>query len=213
MGERGAERAPSAVRDRRRGQIVAAGRAIVVAHGLEALTFAALEQALGFSRGVVTWHFANKDEVVRAVFDDAVAEIDGAALAAIRAEASLADRARAVVREMVHGWLGGSHAGDVLVRYWSRLRSDDGIARANQGLFERYRRYSAELVAIGQARGEFRRDVDPDAVGGVLVGTVLGIAAQAMFDPAVDPAPWVVTAGDAIARYLQPERAALGEVR
>jgi AcrR family transcriptional regulator len=194
--------APGSVREVRRAEIVAAARDLVADGGLEALTFAALERALGYSRGVVTWHFRNKDEIVQAVLHDTIAEIDAAALSAIRSEATLADRARAVVREMVRGWLGGNRAGRVLVLFWGRMPADAAARAANAALFARYRGYSAELVRIGQRRGEFAASVDPEAAAVVIVGLVVGIAGQALFDDEVDAGPAVEAAGDAVVRYL-----------
>src|ERR1700722_2409301 len=69
-------RLPDSVRDLRRGQILTAARRLVAEHGLEALTIGALEDRLAFTRGVITYHFANKDEIVRAVFASAIDEID-----------------------------------------------------------------------------------------------------------------------------------------
>ncbi|MEZ4236635.1 MAG: helix-turn-helix domain-containing protein [Myxococcota bacterium] len=194
--------APPSVRDARRAEIVAAARRIVAERGLDALTFAALERALGYTRGVVTWHFRNKDEVVRAVLEDAIAEVDAVALAAIRSEETLADRARAVVRVMVRGWIGGSQVGRVLVPFWGRIYADPVAREANAAMLARYRDYSAELVRIGQRRGEFRGDADPAAAGAVIVALVVGIAAQAMFDPALDAEPAVAAAGDAVVAWL-----------
>jgi AcrR family transcriptional regulator len=174
----------SGVRELRRGQIVAAARGLVAEGGLDALTFAALEQVLGFTRGVITWHFRDKDEVVRAVFDDAVAAIDRTVLAAVRAEATPTDRVRAVVREMVRGWLGATDAGAVLVAYWGRLGSDLDLARLNAALYGRYREATAELVRSGQARGAFDPHVDADTVAALLVSLVIGVGLQASFERA-----------------------------
>ncbi len=198
-----------ALRDQRRGEIVDAARAIVVRDGLEALTFGALERELGYTRGVVTWHFRNKDEVVRAVLDQAVAEIDAAALAAIRAESTFPERARAVVREMVRGWLGGTGAGQVIVSFWGRLSADADAAEVNAALYRRYRGYAADLVRLGQARGEFAPDVDAEAMGAVLVALVLGIALQAMFAEGdeVDVERAVALAGDAVVAHLVAQAA------
>jgi AcrR family transcriptional regulator len=196
-------REPATVRDLRRGQIVAAARTLVAELGLEALTFAALEQRLAFTRGTITWHFRNKDDIVRAVLEDAIDEIDRSALAAIRAEATLADRARAVVREMVRGWL-GSDAGQVLVSFWGRQGTDADAAELNAALYRRYRAYSADLVRIGQQRGEFRADADPEAIAAVFVALVHGIALQALFeDGAIDVDRAVAVAGDAVVALLE----------
>src|SRR5205814_9753674 len=56
--------ASDSLRDLRRAQIVAAAREIVAGDGLESLTIGALEKRLGFSRGVITYHFRDKDEIV-----------------------------------------------------------------------------------------------------------------------------------------------------
>lgn len=190
-----------ALRARRRAQIVAAARAIVARDGLEALTFAALEGELGLTRGVVTWHFRNKDEVVRAVLDDAVAEIDAVALAAIRAEATFPDRARAVVREMVRGWRSDSGAGRVLVALWGR--SDALALEVNEALYGRYRAWSADLVRAGAARGAFRADVDAEAAGALMVALVLGLVLQSgPRGRGVDLDPAVAAAGDAVIAWL-----------
>lgn len=195
-------REPATLRDLRRGQIVAAARTIVAEQGLEALTFVALEQRLSFTRGTITWHFRNKDEIVRAVLQDAVEEIDRAAVAAIRAETSLAARARAVVREMTRGWL-SSDAGIVVVSFWGRLGTDADSAELNAALYRRYRGYSSALVRIGQERGEFSPDIDADAMGVVIVGVVHGIALQALFEPgAVDVDRAIAAAGDAVVALL-----------
>lgn len=195
-------REPATVRDLRRGQIVVAARAIVAELGLEALTFAALEERLAFTRGTITWHFRNKDDILRAVLEDAIDEVDRSALSTILAEATLVDRARAVVREMVRGWL-GSDAGQVLVSFWGRQGTDADAAELNAALYRKYRAYSAQLVKIGQERGEFRADADPEAMGVLMVALVHGIALQVMFEPGeVDVEKVVTLAGDAVVALL-----------
>jgi AcrR family transcriptional regulator len=199
-------REPATLRDLRRGQIVAAARAIVAEQGLEALTFGALEQRLSFTRGAITWHFRNKDEIVHAVLEDAIEEIDRSALPAIRAGSTLVERARAVVREMTRGW-SSSDAGQVLVSFWGRQGTDADAAELNAALYRRYREYSAQLVRIGQERGEFQLEVDPEAMGIVMVGLVQGMALQGMFAKgALDMDKAIETAADAIVALLTAQR-------
>lgn len=191
------------VRDLRRHQIVAAARALVAEQGLEALTFAALEQRLHFTRGVITWHFENKDAILRAVLEAAIADVDRAALAAIRAEAPLVERARAVVREMVHAWLGASDAVPVLISFWGRQGADPEAAALNAGLYARYRAWAAGLIREGQARGELRPGTDPEAAGAVLVSLVLGLTLQHRFAAGgLDLEAAVAAAGDAVVAWL-----------
>ena len=55
----------------------------------------------------------------------------------------------------------------------------------------------------GQAAGRFRTDVDVEAAGAVLVGAVIGIATQVLFeDGAVDPEAAIDVAGRSLASWL-----------
>lgn len=192
------------LRDVRRAQIVRVARSIVAEEGLEALTFGALERRLEFTRGVVTYHFRNKDEIVRAVLEDAIADIERGALTAVKAAASPTAALHAVIGAMVGGFLGHTDAPQVLVSYWGQLRSDPGLAEVNAGLYRRWRGFCAELVARGVASGHFRADADAETTGALIVGQVIGIATQAIFEPgAVDVPRAVAQAADALVASLQ----------
>lgn len=170
------------VRDARRAEIIDCARLIVAGEGLEALTFSALEQRLAFTRGVITYHFRNKDELVHAVLDAAIADIEADAVAAVRA-ADGEQAVRAVLAAMVTGFLRHPDAANVMVSYWGRLRSEPRLAGANAGLYQRWRGFCAELVRRGQRDGRFRTDVDAQVVAGLIVGQVVGLCVQALFEP------------------------------
>lgn len=195
---------PQSLRDVRRAEIVRVARRIVAEEGLDALTFVALERHLDFTRGVVTYHFRNKDEIVRAVFEGAIADIERDALTAVKGAQSPVDGMHAVIGAMVGGFLGHTDAPQVLVSYWGRLRSDPALAEVNAGLYRRWRGFCAELVARGIASGHFRADADADTTGALIVGQVIGIATQAIFEPgAVDVGRAVSQAADALVRSLE----------
>ncbi|PKN57436.1 MAG: hypothetical protein CVU56_10570 [Deltaproteobacteria bacterium HGW-Deltaproteobacteria-14] len=176
------------VRDLRRAQIIRAARRVVAERGVGALTFGTLEKELAFTRGVITYHFANKDEIVEALLDDAIAEIDAATLISVSAEATAADKLAAAVTGMVRGFLAQREAARVLLSFWGRLPDDPAAAAKNAALYARWREQSAILVRHGQATGELRHDCDVEAVAAHMVGTVIGVVTQAFFDPgAVDP--------------------------
>jgi AcrR family transcriptional regulator len=171
------------IRDLRRGQIVAEARAILAEEGLAALTIGTLEKRLPFSRGVITHHFANKEDIVEAVLDDALADIDAATRLDVAAGDSIEDKVRAVLRTKVRGFLAAVEAARVLLAFWGRLGTDPRSSERNAALFQRYRNQSARLLRDGQQQGIFRADLDVDAMAGLLVGQVLGIVLQSLFDP------------------------------
>src|SRR5262249_8119872 len=137
---------PATLRDLRRGQIVAAARAIVAEQGIEALTIGALEERLGFTRGVITYHFSAKDQIVRAALASAVGEIAASTLLAVEARATPEQRIRAVIRANVRGFVDRVEAARVLFSFWSRLSSDRRARAVNAELYETYRRRTRRLL-------------------------------------------------------------------
>jgi TetR/AcrR family fatty acid metabolism transcriptional regulator len=176
------------LRDLRRSQIITAARAIVATEGVEALTISALESRLEFSRGVISYHFDGKVDLVRAVLESAVAEIDAAVRANVEAATTPEERVCAILRGNVHGFIERVEAGRVLLSFWGRIGSDRHIRTQNARLYAHYRRGAARVITDGRKSGAFA-EVDVDAMATLLVGTVIGIATQAHFEPgAIDVA-------------------------
>lgn len=174
--------AAETIRDFRRGQIVAAARALVAEEGIESLTIAALEARLSFSRGVITYHFRDKDEIVQAVFSGVIEEIDATSRHAIESSASPEEKVRAVIAANVHGFVERTEAGRVLLSFWGRISSDARIRAVNAKLYATYRRRTKRLLeAVRAPLGN--KDVDLEAMSGVIVGVVIGLATQWIFDP------------------------------
>jgi AcrR family transcriptional regulator len=191
------------VRELRRAQIIDAARNLIAERGLEALTIGALEKTLDFSRGVITYHFKNKHDIVHAVLDHTVADIDDVAGRAIGASADREGQVRAVLESMVRGFVEHRDGGQVLLAFWGRLQSDERGAKVNAELFDRYRCQAEALVREGQNAGDFCVEVDARALSTVLVALVIGICVQAYFQAgAVDVSATVEEAVRAIQSRL-----------
>jgi AcrR family transcriptional regulator len=174
--------APETLRELRRGQIVAVARKIVADEGLEALTIGSLEARLAFSRGVITYHFQNKDDIVHAVLESAIEEINANIDAQLGTNLSAEDKLRTMLKLYVRGFLEHVEATRILLSFWGRIGSDKRARKANANLYAAYRKGMAALVEAGRASGEFAADTHVDAVAAALVGTVVGIAMQSYFE-------------------------------
>jgi len=189
--------AQASLRALRRAQILAAARSIVATLGLEALTVGALEQNLGFSRGVITYHFKDKDEIVAEVLASAVAEIDQGTRESLQRPVSVAVAVRAVLETKVRGFLSHREAGLILISFWSRAQASPTVKQASAGLYARYRKQSDRLIVLARAQ-HGRCRARPGAFGAVMVGVVIGLVLQSWFDPSLD----VEAALDEAARML-----------
>ncbi|MDF1662475.1 MAG: helix-turn-helix domain containing protein, partial [Planctomycetota bacterium] len=81
----------------RRHQIIKAARQLIVDKGLAAMTFSELEGRLEFSRGVITYHFKNKNDILIAILESAVNEINEATGKAIISGGNMSDKLTAMV--------------------------------------------------------------------------------------------------------------------
>jgi len=173
--------APETLRELRRGQIVAIARKIVADEGLEALTIGSLEARLAFSRGVITYHFQNKDDIVHAVLESALEEINGS-MATGTAAGNHEDRLRATLRTYIRGFIEHVEATRILLSFWGRISSDKRARKANALLYATYRKGIAQMIEAGRGAGEFGNDVNVDGLAAVLVGVVIGVAMQSYFE-------------------------------
>ncbi len=170
------------VREVRRAQILAAARTLVARDGLEALTFGALEAVLGFSRGVMTYHFADKEELTLALLMSAVAEIDADTSVRLGRTSTLEEKVRAVLASKARGFLTRKEASRVLLSFWGRAGNDARARAVHNELFARYRSESATLArAARKERPSIA--INPDAFGALLVGAIIGLAVQAILQP------------------------------
>jgi AcrR family transcriptional regulator len=170
----------------RRRQIVAAARALVAEGGLDGLSFRTLEDKLGFTRGVVTYHFDDKDEIVAAVLESAVAEIDAATMARVEGASTLRELLRAVLETKVRGFLDHPEASEILIAFWGRHADRGPVQAAMANLFGNYRGQSVQLLRMAKREAP-KLQVDEPALAAVLVGVVVGLVVQARFEPrAVD---------------------------
>ncbi len=200
--------APESLRELRRGQIVAVARRIVAEEGLEALTIGSLEARLAFSRGVITYHFQNKDDIVHAVLESAIDEINAGSAGQLSPEMGGEERLRTALRSYIHGFIDKVEATRILLSFWGRISSDKRARKANAARFAAYRRGVAQLLAAARASGEFSSEINVDGLAAVLVGVVIGIATQSYFEKgAIDAAAATDEAVQVALARLRPRAA------
>ncbi len=174
------------LRDVRRAEILAAARRLIAEQGLEALTFSALEARLSFTRGVITYHFDNKADIIGAVLKDVVAEIDAATYGPMTPSDDLHTAVKAVMAGMIGGFSSNRETSAVLISYWSQGPRDGGL---HSELFARYRRHSSRLVQ--RATGKLD-PVATQALASVMVAVVIGSVLQLYLSEGFAPLEAVV---------------------
>lgn len=193
------------IRDLRRTQIIRAARTLIAEGGLEALTISKLEERVDFSRGVITYHFTNKEEIVEAVLMSATKEIAAGTEARVEAAEPL-DRLKVAMRATVEGYLQHREAAQILLSFWGRIASDPRAQKINANLYATYRREVSKLIDEA-VRQKLITKVDTDALAATMVGVTLGVVTQAYFDPKnVDPLKTIDLAAEKLVEGLKKRR-------
>ena len=175
--------APATLRELRRAQVLAEARHIIARDGLEALTISALEARLSFSRGVISYHFENKEEIVLAVLAGVTERIGVATRARVRDSEHGPARIAAVVEGMTRGFLGHAESARILVSFWGRIHADPRLRAVNAALFDAFRADTLRLLREEVRAGTLDAAAASNEVAALVVGTVLGIVSQVYFAP------------------------------
>jgi AcrR family transcriptional regulator len=181
-------------------KVLAAATALIAQHGTRGLTLAKVGEAAGYSRGIVTHHFGNRANLLRAVLRDA----QTIPLPDVGENAAdwLAQTVRAYLRNVTTR----RPAARAFLQMWSEAIALDPVLvplYAEQDAH--FRRLLAGKVREGIADGSVRADADPDALAVSLVGLVRGIALQLISTPPPARVRAIVDEAErATRRALQP---------
>lgn len=182
-------RSQSERRDESERLLVEATLAVVAERGVSAATFEEIGRAAGYSRGLAAQKFGSKLGLTEAVIAylhrrreafleaDHVAEMPALDAVAYYVESHLRDFGRE---------RGGA-------AYFMLLAAAVADANALRAAFaashERVRVWLREHLQRGQAEGDIRPDLDPDAAALMIGSLLLGLSMQWLVDPNMDLAP------------------------
>jgi AcrR family transcriptional regulator len=176
---------------------------LIAADGIDEVRIARVATRAGASTALVHHYFSTREELLEQAlihsFERAGEDRFGEPREA--AESATAGLARAIADCLP---LPGPQEREwvLWVELWLRAVRDPDLRPVAGRLYERYRRWLAELVRSGVASGEFRSDAEPEAVADVAMALLDGAGIRAMLD---DPAMDVEAARALVAERLAAE--------
>ncbi len=162
--------------------ILAAASSLFASRGIERTTMADIAAAAGLSSGAIYRYFADKDQLLAAVFSCAQEDarrpfIEGAALGGTPTE---------ILRRTGHLAIDGEcvlHLESAL----SMARRGGDFGAGHRQLHENVLEDLAALVRSGQQANELPPDLDPDAIAVLLASLVVGLQVMKIEVPHIDP--------------------------
>jgi AcrR family transcriptional regulator len=159
----------------RRHDIVEAAMEIIRHHGVASLTTRSLSRAAGVAQPTLFLHFGDKSRVLIALVESIQSRLQDGLKSQNLANLSPLERLKAVIR--FHLGFIQKHPGIPRLLFSEELQTGDAKFRDRmQGLVEGYLKFITGLIQAGQAAGELRRDLDPEANACLLVAAVQGLA-------------------------------------
>lgn len=183
--------------------LIAAAVQLIADRGYQRTTLAAIGDAAGYSRGLVTQRFGSKEGLLWAVLDRL---LDSWMLRA--AGPRVGDRVGVdALREAIAAYLHVvDTAPDSLRAYHALLREADGPVPEVRRRITQVNRDERDGVARwlkdGQAAGTVRHDVDPQAAAVTFLAVIRGTTTQWLLDPSVDIAGALRHYADSLERTL-----------
>jgi AcrR family transcriptional regulator len=172
----------------RRAQFIAAAIDTIAEVGYGQASLARIAGRVGVSKGVISYHFAGKEELVQEVIADIAAKGGAFVYARALTLPTAAGRLRAWIESMLeytaahrtetvafHEIITGSQGDAAVSAAVARLVTD--VTPAVQALF-----------ADGQASGEFREDFDPQAATTAIMAVLDAVPPRMARDPDFDVA-------------------------
>lgn len=159
-----------------RAALVAEAVQLLSREGIHGMSIGKLAERTGYSKGGIMAHFSSKEELVLALVEESVGMARAYFREQLRDAGSPTERLSRTLRTYGAYWTSGLFEGGCL---FLNLAVDaiDVSGDVSLSLRRAARTFIsdfANVVRIGQATGEFRRDADPDDVGEKLMALCVG---------------------------------------
>jgi AcrR family transcriptional regulator len=159
-------------------RVLDAAMQLIAQHGSKSVTLAQVGEAAGYSRGIVSHHFGDRENLLRAVVHDAQR------FTVPDRAASGVDWLAALVRAYLKNVTSRTPAARAFLQMWGEAIAADPILMplfAEQDA--RFRRLIASSVRDGITDGSIRSDANPAAAAVFVVGLLRGIGLQLIATP------------------------------
>ena len=194
---------PASVSQQSRERILEAACDLIAAQGIDDVRIARVATRAGASTALVHHYFSTREELLEEALihsferagEERFGEPSEVEQTATEALARAIDECLPLPGPQEREWV-------LWVELWLRAVREPGLRPVAARLYERYRMWMAALIRAGIQSGEFRSDVDVEAVADVAMALLDGAGVRALID---DPAMDVEAARGLVAARLATE--------
>ncbi len=167
----------------RRREIVDATVRVMARRGWNETSIDEITKEARVSRGLVSYHFKDKNELLSGVLRRCREMFLEAVEAAVEAGEPPQEQMRCATRASLMLARTNPLPYEVFLHFSTSGRADPVLAEEIRALYRTYRDATARGIRDCQAAGVYRPDIDPEAAAAKHLGTIIGIALQWLIDP------------------------------
>ncbi len=182
----GSSRNRTFIETARRAQIIAAAIDTIAELGYGQASLARIAERAGTSKGVICYHFAGKDELVRELVADVVAKGQAYMRPVVSAETTGAGRLRSSIEANVAFMREHRNEMITVAEIARNARDADGNRPFDSSFVQAGVTVLAQMLAHSQEAGEFRADFDPAVMAAAIRAAIDAIPPRLARDPGLD---------------------------
>ncbi|MBO0869074.1 MAG: TetR/AcrR family transcriptional regulator [Micromonosporaceae bacterium] len=190
----------------RRQQILDAARTCFLHNGFHATSMQQVIAEAGLSVGAVYRYFPSKNELIAAIAEQVVGEMDALLAGSAQPGVPLVEVLTQAV-DAFQDYLGPDGPVRMAVQLWAEALRDPRLAEFVGGVYQRLRSRFVELARTAQRSGELSATADPEAVGATLFALFPGYGLQQLLTGS--PGPEEFKAGIRVLLRAHPGKAAI----
>lgn len=170
----------------RRAQIVTAAIDTIAERGYGQASLARIAERAGTSKGVVSYHFAGKDDLIREVVNEVLAKGGAYMLPKILAESSGPGMLRVYIESNLAFMREYRNHLVAFLEIFLNARGEDGSQLFDEKSLDYLVTSLEQLLAHFQAVGDFRADFDPQVMAVAIRGAIDQVPPRLARDPDLD---------------------------
>ena len=189
----------------RRAQIVAAAIDTVAELGYGQASLARIAERAGISKGVILYHFADKDDLIRELVTDLVTRAEAYMRPRIDAQSTASGTLRAYIESNLGFMRENRNHVSATVDIALNARAADGSRLFDASILETGQAVLQRLLAHFQDTGEFRADFDPAVMALAIRAAIDAVGTRLAHNPALDVGHHAREVADLFQVATQPE--------
>jgi TetR/AcrR family transcriptional regulator, fatty acid metabolism regulator protein len=170
----------------RRAQIITAAIDTIAEIGYGQASLARIAERAGASKGVISYHFAGKDDLIREVVAEVLAKGEAYMIPRILAESSGAGMLRAYIESNLAFMREHRNHVVAIFEIFLNARGEDGSALLDEKSLDYTVTSLQQVLAHFQAVGDFRPDFDPQVIAVAIRGAIDNVPPRMARDRTLD---------------------------